>query len=148
MAAPRLTNTLLSSFSVFCVSPSLIWRGFLVTLGQAAYTTARPASTPAPTRFHSSPTRFHSARPAPPPSLALPALRVPSPQAASAVAASVGGKPSPQAASAAQGGLRSSGSGFRSSGSGLPFQRVGLPFQRLGRVYKCKTLFIVGNLQL
>jgi len=33
----------------------------------------------------------------------LPALRVPSPQAASAVGGQQGGKPSPQAASAAQG---------------------------------------------
>lgn len=82
------------------------------------------ASTAAPPRFH-----FGRALCRP---LAghLPALRVPSPQAASAVGGQQGGKPSPQAASAAR--------GLRSSGAGLPFRPSGasVPAVR-GVVYKC-----------
>lgn len=66
----------------------------------------------------------------------LPALRVPSPQAASAVGCHQGGKPLPQAASAARGarGLVGSRAGFggwscRPSGASVPAGR--------GVVYKC-----------
>ena len=143
MAASRLKpiscrqedGILFSSFASFFVSPSLMWRGFLVTLGQAA-------STPASTSFHSA--RFASLlycpllrrlrqhrsgtlplqpRPAstPPAFCAARPLAIcrpsgkPSPQAASAAVASRRVNPSPQAARAAR--------GLRSSGSGLPFQR-------------------------
>ena len=93
-------------------------------------TRPRPASIPAPNGLHYGPAPLpFQPRSVPPPSAPLPALRVPSPQAASAGALAVGGKPSPQAASAAAGlpfqrggAFVSSVGGFHSSGSGSGLQ--------------------------
>ena len=128
MAAARLTATLFSSFASYLVSPSLIWRGFLVTLGKAASTPARPASTPAQ-----------------PPLLGLSALAV----LACLCFRARQRQPPPYAAGAFRW-LRAVRSaalvGFACSAcgrsAGLPFQRGGLPFQRLCRVYKCKVFNI------
>ena len=129
MAAPRLTITLFSSYASFFVSPSLIWRGFLVTLGQAASTTARPASTTAPPRLHS------ARAPRRPPRWPCPPFGFPRRRRLRRALPAWG------ADAFAAGGFGGAGLGLRYSGAGLPFQRGGLPFQRLGRVYKCKNRF-------